>query len=91
MNDPEERALYQKRKEERAAKKRANSKFDYYSAGGNYVPTQSQYDFVMTNLDLFKTKQEEESANQIMYGYINNEKIHHDHIHVVNEKMRNFK
>jgi len=91
MQNPEEKAAYEKAKEDKAAKKRAGSKFDYYSAGGNYVPTQSQYHFVMTHMELFNTSEEINAANQIMYGYINNEKIHHDYIHIVNEKIRSFK
>lgn len=91
MQNPEERATYEKQKEERAAKKRAGSKFDYYSAGGNYVPTQAQYNFVMKHTDLFTTDEEIDALNQIIYGYGNNEKIHHDYIHIVNEKIRSFK
>ena len=91
MQDPEEKAAYEKRKEDIATKKRAGSKFDYYSAGGSYVPTQFQYNFVMNHMDLFNTTEEQDVANQIMYGYTNNEKIHHDFIHVVNEKIRSSK
>lgn len=91
MQDPEEKAAYEKRKEDKVVKKRAGSEFDYYSAGGNYVPTQSQYNFVMNHMDLFSTNKEQDAANQIMYGYTNKEKVHHDFIHVVNEKIRSFK
>lgn len=91
MQNPEEKAAYEKAKEDKAAKKRAGSKFDYYSAGGNYIPTQSQYDFVMKHMDLFTTNEEQDVANQIMYGYTNNDKVHHDFIHVVNEKIRSSK
>jgi len=91
MQNPEERAAYEKAKEEKAAKKRAGSKFDYNSAGGYYVPTQCQYNFVITHMKLFNTPEEKDAANQIMYGYTNNEKIHHDYIHIVNEKIRSFK
>lgn len=91
MKNPEEKAAYEKRKEEKLDKKRAGSKFDYHSAGGYYKPTKSQYDFVMSNMDLFETNEENDAANQVIYGYVNNEKIHHDFIHVVNEKIRGSK
>lgn len=88
MQNPDERAAYEKRKEDRSAAKRANSKFNYSTAGGKYIPTQSQYEFVMTHPDVFKTPEEQDAANQIIYGYTSNEKIHHDYIHIVNEKIR---
>lgn len=91
MQNPEEKAAYEKRKEDKLNNKRAGSKFDYNSAGGNYVPTKNQYDFVMNHMDLFNTDEESDAANQIMFGYVNNEKVHHDNIHIVNEKIRNFK
>lgn len=91
MQNPEEKAAYEKAKEEKVTKKRAGSKFDYYSAGGNYIPTQFQYNFVMNHMELFGTPEENDAINQIMYGYSNNEKIHHDYIHIVNEKIRSFK
>jgi hypothetical protein len=33
---------YHQRKEQRAEKKRSTSKFDYQTAGGEYIPTESQ-------------------------------------------------
>jgi len=90
MQDPEQRAAYEKAKEEKAAKRRASSKFDYNSAGGYYIPTEVQYSFAMKHMKLFNTPEEKDAANQVIYGYINKEKIHHDYIHIVNEKMRNF-
>ena len=33
---------YYQRKEQRAEKKRSTSKFDYQTAGGEYIPTESQ-------------------------------------------------
>ena len=79
---------YHKRKEEKAEKRRSNSKFDYPTAGGSFIPTKIQYDFVMVNRDLFKTIEEETAANEVQMGYINNDKINHDYIHIVNDKMR---
>ena len=38
---------------------------------------------------LFKTSEEKDAANQVIPAYTNNEKVHHDCIHIVNEKIRN--
>ncbi len=88
MNDPEARAAYEKRKAEKDSKRKSTSKFDYSTAGGSYVPTKDQYDFVMQNKDKFVNPEEIEAMNQVLYGYTTNEKIHHDHIHIVNDKLR---
>lgn len=88
MKDPSEAAAYEARKQEKLQKKRAGSKFDYNSAGGNYVPTREQHDFCFNNMHLFEGLEEENAANEVMRGFSCNEKIHHDFIHVVNEKRR---
>lgn len=88
MQDPDEQIAYQKRKDEKADKRRSTSKYDYNTAGGQYVPTQAQYDFVMRNMDSFNTSEEIDAANMVMFGYTSNEKVNHDYIHVVNEKRR---
>jgi hypothetical protein len=90
MQDPAERAAYEQRKLERANKRRATSKFDYNSAGGMYVPTRVQYDFCMSHLDLFDTPQEMNAANSVISGFACAMKVHHDDIHIVNEKIRHF-
>lgn len=88
MQDPSEQAAYEKRKQDKADKRRAGSKFDYGTAGGYYVPTKAQYDFATNNMHLAKTIEEKSAFNDVIYGYGANEKVHHDSIHVVNEKMR---
>lgn len=88
MKDPEFADAYYGRKKEKEDKRRSTSKFDYNTAGGNYVPTQAQYEFVMNNPSLFTTDEEKDAANMVMYGYTNKEKIQHDFIHIVNEKIR---
>lgn len=88
MKDPEYASAYYARKEEKATRKRASSQFDYNTAGGNYTPTKTQHDFCMNNMHLFITNEEKNAANDVMYGYSCNENIHHDSIHIVNEKMR---
>ena len=88
MKDPEEQAAYNARILAREDKNRSGSKFDYETAGGKYIPTRVQYDFALFNHDLFKTFDEQVAANQVISGYTNNEKVHHDDIHIVNEMMR---
>lgn len=89
MQDPEEARAYEARKEEKAAKRRAGSKFNYQTAGGNYVPTKAQHDFAMENSHLAVTMEEQTAFNDVIYGYSCQEKVHHDYIHIVNEKIRN--
>lgn len=88
MQDPQEVAEYEKRKQEKVEKRRASSQFDYNNAGGNYVPTKAQHDFCFSNSHLFQTVEEQQAMNDVMFGYSCNEKVHHDSIHVVNEKLR---
>jgi len=87
QNDDDFANEYNKRKKERAEKRRSKSLFNYESAGGHYVPTKTQYDFCFNNLSLFNDN-EITSANLVMSGYLMGEKVHHDYIHVVNEKIR---
>lgn len=90
MKDPEEREAYYARKEAREEKRRASSKFDYRTAGGMYVPTKEQHDaswrMLLNDPDL--TPEQQDAANQVMSAWVNNEKIHHDMIHIVNEWRR---
>jgi len=89
MQDPDERSAYEERKEAKAEKRRANSSFNYNSAGGNYVPTEFQYKSaikLLGNNNL--TSEQKDACNQVMYGYDCKEKIHHDYIHIINELER---
>jgi hypothetical protein len=88
MQNPDEAKAYGERKAAKEAERRSGSAFDYNTAGGYYVPTQAQFDFCLANMDLFVTPEEISAANQIMSGYSANEKVHHDLIHIVNEKIR---
>ena len=90
MQDPEEKAAYENRKEQKAQKRRETSSFDYNKAGGSYIPTKEQADFALNNMDLFITPEEIDAANFVISGYACNEKVHHDFIHIVNEKRRKF-
>jgi hypothetical protein len=86
-NDPEFANEYNARKQAKEEKKRSTSAFDYQKAGGEYVPTKAQHDFCLENMGQF-VPSEIEAANQILYGYSCNEKVHHDYIHIINELMR---
>ena len=88
MQDENFAAAYNKRKEEKYEKRRENSKFDYATAGGSFVPTEAQYNFCMNSMDYFEDGMETNAANMVISGFTCNEKVHHDFIHVVNEVMR---
>jgi len=88
MSNPDEARAHEQRKIDRDDKRRAGSKFDYQSAGGKFVPTQTQYDFCVLNMALEMTDEQDEAFKQIMWGYVCQEKVHHDQIHIVNELRR---
>jgi hypothetical protein len=88
MQDPEEQAAYEARKRSRIEKRQSTSRFDYESAGGNYVPTEAQHDFCVFNRPSEMTPEQEDACNIVAGGYICQEKVHHDYIHIVNELMR---
>ena len=88
MKDPEERAAYQERKEARAQKRRAGSQFDYNTAGGEYAPTEAQYNAAMQMMGEEVTQEQREAANMVILAFSISEKAHHDFIHIVNEWRR---
>jgi ATP-dependent helicase YprA (DUF1998 family) len=80
MQDPQEKEDYEERK-------RAKKNYDNWK-DKDFVPTKEQNDFVMQNRSLFVAPEEEDAANQIVYGYGCKEKIPHKYIHIINEKRR---
>jgi len=78
---------YLKRKAQKQEQNRANSKFDYASAGGYYIATKQQHDFCLKNMGKFSS-QELNAAGQVIFSFACQEKTHHDNIHIVNELMR---
>lgn len=89
-NDSAFAADYEKRKTERADKRRATSQFDYEKAGGNYVPTKFQHDIAFEILSDAKCSTSEiDAANMVIFGYTTSKTVQHDYIHVVNEYSRN--
>jgi len=57
--------------------------------GGEYIPTRIQYETAFELINLNPTPEQERACNLVIYGYLCNEKILHDHIHVINEFIRN--
>lgn len=89
MQDPAEATAYTARKLAKANKRRAGSAFDYKKAGGQYIPTRAQHNEAFRALteDTLSPTQEE-ACNLVMSAFALNEKVHHDHIHIVNEIIR---
>ncbi|HPW66969.1 MAG TPA: hypothetical protein PLS84_07775 [Salinivirgaceae bacterium] len=79
---------YYQRKKKVAEKKRSASKFDYQTAGGEYIPTESQFKAAFDLLNLNPTAEQKEACNMVWYGYSCEEKVHHDFIHLINEYIR---
>jgi hypothetical protein len=79
---------YNQRKEQRAVNKRTTSKFDYQTAGGEYIPTEYQNKVAFELLNLNPTAEQEEACNMVLYGYSCKEKVRHDFIHIINEYIR---
>ena len=88
QNDVNFRNSYYERQEKRAEKKRATSRFDYYTAGGEYIPTAEQYEAAYQLQSEKPTKEQSDACDFVIYGYLNNKKIHHDYIHIINEYRR---
>lgn len=89
MQDPEERAAYEARKEAREAKRRSGSRFDYATAGGSYIPTDIQAratERLLERTDL--TAEQRNACNAVAGAYATQSRIHHDQIHIVNDLTR---
>jgi hypothetical protein len=83
--------LYYQRKKKVAERKRLASKFDYQTAGGDYVPTKAQFEAAFDLLNLNPTAEQKEACDMVLYGYSCKEKVHHDFIHLVNDYIRSKK
>ena len=81
---------YNERKAAKAEKRRASSKFDYATAGGNYVPTQLQHQVACKLMhDAICTPEQRNACMMVIYGHNFKSAVHHDNIHIVNEFIRN--
>lgn len=87
-NDTAYRDAYYERQEQKAAKKRSTSKFEYRTAGGEYTPTEAQNKAAFELSKLNSTEEQREACNMVLYGYSSGEKVHHDYIHIINEFIR---
>lgn len=91
MKDPVEREAYEARKAEKERKRREKSKFNYSTAGGDYVATEHQNGVAFSALSGeygTLTKDQENACNMVISAYSIGEKTHHDNIHIVNELFR---
>lgn len=84
---------YRDRKDNKEQANRSKSKFDYTGAGGQYAPTTLQYDIAYMILISETSEEQKDAAKMVISGYTGQTKIHHDHIHIVNEfyRRRNLK
>jgi hypothetical protein len=67
--------------------KKNKSKFNYRTAGGYYLPTVNQY-LYCTLIRYQLNVEQKEAVQQVINGFTNRIKIHHDYIHIVNEMRR---
>lgn len=88
MSNPKEQAEYHAKKDVLREKRIAKSKFDYSTAGGEYVPTKEQHDYCLFELPKEATPEQRNAAEQVMVGYSTGLKVSHDHIHIINEMRR---
>lgn len=88
MQNPEFASEHTARKQARCDKRRSTSAFDYATAGGYYIPAKIAYDFCIANYANSLTLQNQIAFNAVIHGFINNEKVHHDSIHIVNELIK---
>ena len=66
--------------------KRAKSAFNYATAGGRYVPTERQ---LIAAKYMVTQEVDDISAEVVILGAEFKQTVHHDHIHRVNEFIRN--
>ena len=88
MEDEDFKMEYEARKGAKAEKRRSESIFEYPTAGGVYVPTETQYRTAFEYIDIGSVEQQD-ACNKVVAGYLFNTKVHHDTIHIVNEIQRN--
>tara|TARA_R100000951_G_C2530158_1_gene146146 strand:- start:68 stop:442 length:375 start_codon:yes stop_codon:yes gene_type:complete len=90
-NDHEFANARRERLAKKAERNRASSEFDYYTAGGEYKPTENQRSEALKFLGQDLTEQQKNACEMIVNCYDMGVKTHHDNIHIVNELSRNEK
>lgn len=88
MQDPTEKAAYEKRKADKAEKRRSSSRFDYSTAGGFYVPSRAQHDYAVFDRSMNTTDEHDQACDMVASAYACNTPVEHDSIHIVNELIR---
>ena len=91
-NDADFKKNYEDKKNAKETKRRATSKFDYATAGGQYVPTIAQYNKaneLLANVNLIDSIAT--ACREVVFGYTCKTKIDHDKIHIINEIIRQTK
>ena len=88
QTDPDFANAYNERNAAKIEKRRSNSRFDYSTAGGSYVPTRAQHDFAVFDRSGVMTSAQEDACNMVASAFSCNEKCDHDYIHIVNELIR---
>jgi hypothetical protein len=79
QTDPEFARQYKERKDEKAIKRRATSKFDYPTAGGEYIPSTGTYEEAKRICWVHGMPNDVIVAcNAVIWAYENKEKTHHD-------------
>jgi len=71
-------------------KSRTTSRFNYSTAGGEFLPTQTQRNVACSMFlsGIKLTTEQKEAAQIVISGHESNKKVHHDYIHIVNEFLR---
>tara|TARA_R100001480_G_scaffold57291_3_gene70346 strand:+ start:1166 stop:1498 length:333 start_codon:yes stop_codon:yes gene_type:complete len=90
-NDHEFANARRERQAKKAERNRASSEFDYYTAGGEYTPTENQRSEALKFLGQDLTEKQKNACEMIVSCYDMGVKTHHDNIHIVNELTRNEK
>ncbi len=87
-NDHEFANARRERQAKKSERNRANSKFDYYTAGGEYTPTENQKNEALKFLNQNLTEKQKNACEMVVSCYDMGTKTHHDNIHIVNELSR---
>ena len=89
MQDPTFVAAKANKVLEAQIKRNNTSAFSYATAGGMYVPTETQYSTAICLMQSNPTDTQKNAANSVISAYMSGLKCHHDSIHIINEFLRN--
>lgn len=80
MQDPEERQAYENRQKQKRQYENWKDK--------DFIPTENQYELCKNLRRLKLTPEQEDAIMMVESAYINNEKVNHRYIHIVNQLGR---